>query len=76
MSTKINALQKSQIKAWLNEESYSAVYQILQNKLEEIRNETITGQNAFDELKMLHYNQGRVEALVGFFDSLDKTGYE
>jgi hypothetical protein len=75
MATKINALQKSQIKGWLNEESYSAVYQLLQNKLEQIRDTDITGQNAFEELRMLHYNKGRMDALKEFFEDLDKTGY-
>jgi hypothetical protein len=72
----LNKLQKSQIKAWMQDESYSAVFQFYKNKLESIKEEEITGMTEFETLRQLHKNQGKVEALTTFFEDLDKQAYE
>ena len=72
----LNKLQKSQIKGWMQEESYAAVYQLYQNRIAEIRAEEITGLNEFETLRTLHKNQGRVEALMQFFEDLEKQAYD
>ncbi len=72
----LNKLQKSQIKAWMQEETYAAVYQFFQNRLEEINAEEVSGQNEFETLRMLHRNQGRKESLSTFFNDLEKQAYE
>ncbi len=74
--TKLNKLQTSQIKAWMQEESYAAVFQFFTNRLETIRAEEVTGHNEFETLRALHKKQGKEEALVDFFNDLEKSAYE
>ena len=74
--TKLNKLQCSQIKGWMQEESYNAVFQFFQNRLEEIRSQEITGNTEFETLRALHKKQGREEALLEFFNDLDKQAYD
>lgn len=72
----LTKLQKSQIKGWMQEESYAAVFQFYKNRIEEIRAEEITGQDSFQTLKALHKKQGREEVLQEFFNDLDRQAYE
>ena len=72
----LNKLQKSQIKAWMQEESYGAVNQFLGERLNEIGNQEITGSNEFETLKALHQKQGSIQALRDFFNDLDKQAYD
>ena len=76
MAQPLNKLQRSQIKGWMQEESYGAVFQFFSNCIEEIRKEEIVGNNEFETLRALHKQQGREEALIKFFDDLDKQAYE
>ncbi len=72
----LNKLQKSQIKAWMQEESYTAVFQFFTNRINQIRAEEITGNSEFETLRALHMKQGREQALLEFFNDLDKQAYE
>jgi len=74
--TQLNKLQKAQIKQWLNEDSYQAVFQFFSNRIQELESQEITGNNEFETLRELHKKQGAVEALKNFFNDLDKQGYE
>lgn len=76
MIQKLSILQKAQIKSWMSEESYDAVHQFYQNRIQEIQSEPITGRNAFEELRALHYKQGRIEELDKFFSDLERQSYE
>ena len=74
----LDKLKKSKIKAWVQENngSYDAVIELLAEYLRKTDAEEITGQNAFESLRQLHTNQGKVAGLKEFFDSLEKLNFE
>ena len=64
------------IKRMMEDDAWDVLMQILARRLERLRGEPITGQNAFEELRMLHVRQGKIDGLVEFFDDIEKLSFD
>lgn len=70
-ANKITKAEASQLRATMKEPGWDVIIRLLADQIDAIRAEDVTGNNAFEELRMMHKNQGRVDGLKEFFDKLE-----
>lgn len=68
-----HAKRRAKLKQWIieTEGTYDLVLAMSAKYVEKIQAEEITGSDAFQQLRMLHINQGKMEAMKEFFDQLE-----
>lgn len=67
------AKRRAKLKQWIieTEGTFDIVLKMSADYVLGIQAEEITGNDAFQQLRMLHMNQGKVEAIKEFFDQLE-----
>lgn len=73
---KIDRTQVSALKRLMQNDAWNVVQQALDNRVNKLKSEPTNGSNAFETLRMLHMNQGKIEGLVEFFNDLDKLAFD
>lgn len=66
----------SQLKELTKENGWDVLMKYLGQYIEETNGIEINGQNAFETLRMLHTNQGKVSGVTEFFDRLERKAFE
>lgn len=73
---KITNADKARIKQLMKTDEWESVIKFYAHKLNQWNSEKITGVSAFDTLKNLHSQQGKVEGLEEFMNQLEQQAYE
>lgn len=76
MAIKIGKLQLARLKKLVTSDEYDVLISILEQYIAHRLSEPIVGENAFQELRAVHKQQGGVEALKEFFDRIEKADFE
>lgn len=76
MALKISSAEASMLKQLQKENTWDIVIKLLAQKIDEIRAEDANGPGAFETLRSLHTNQGKVAGLKEFFDDLERGAFE
>ena len=76
MSIELKSGEKATLKRLQDDQAWDIVVRLLGEQIDEWRAEQISGQDAFQELRMMHRIQGKVDGLKEFFDKLEKKSFE
>lgn len=76
MTEKITNADKARIKQLMKTEEWNSIIKFYALKLEQWNSTKVTGIGAFDTLKNLHTQQGKVEGLEEFMNQLEAEAYE
>lgn len=76
MEDKINTADKARIKQIMKTDDWESIIKFFGIKIESWRAEKVTGTSEFEELRMLHTNQGKVDGLTEFMDQLERQAFE
>ena len=68
--------QRAQIKSIMTDARWDAVMRFVGLKLAQWREEGISGQNAFEELRALHKRDGKVEGITEVFDQMEQQAFD
>ena len=72
----LNKQERAQIKSLQQDKRWDAVMRFVGLKLAVWREEPISGQNAFEELRMLHKRDGKVEGVLEIFNQMEKEAFD
>ena len=75
-SIELNKGEKAALKRLQDDQAWDIVVKLLSEQIDEWRAEQTSGQDAFQELRMLHKMQGKVDGLKEFFDKLERRSFE
>ncbi len=64
------------VKIMAKHENWNVLMKFVMEEIEKIQAEEIVGQTAFDTLRMLHKNQGKVEGIKEVFDKLERQAFD
>ena len=73
---KIDKNQGAAVKRLMQTDAWAIVEQALANRVARLRAGEINGSDAFETLRMLHKQQGKIEGLVEFFDDLERQAFD
>ena len=73
---KIEKSQASALKRLMQDDGWSVLEQALENRIKTLQEEEITGNDAFETLRALHKQQGKVEGLKDFFESVERLVFD
>ena len=71
---KLQKLDKAKVKAWIRDSdgSYDIISRLMAEYAVIINNTEITGENAFQTLKQLHTQKGKVDGVTEFFNEIER----
>lgn len=73
MATTLTKAEKSQIRAFMREKGWGSVMRFVGMKIDQWKEQPITGQSAYEELKALHTRDGKVSGVLELFDEMERT---
>lgn len=76
MSIELKASDKAALKRLQDDQSWNVVLRVVAEQIEEWKDEPISGQDAFQELRMLHRRDGKVDGVKELFDKLERKSFE
>lgn len=76
MAEKPKPVDKQRLKWLMKTEQWDVVLHFFAYKIGQWNEEKIVGGNAFEELKNLHTQQGKVEGLAEFMDQMEREAME
>lgn len=73
---KLDKAQVGALKRLMQNDAWDVLTQAYENRVKRLQSEPTVGQNAFEELRMLHKQQGKIEGLVEFFSDIEKMAFD
>ncbi len=68
--------QLALLKRIQQEDGWDVIMRALQQHIDDLRAQEITGNNEFETLRALHKNQGKVDGLLEFFEKVEKQSFD
>lgn len=72
---KLNKQEAAALTNLVRGDAWDVLQRVFEGRVREIQGEEVNGIDAFQTLRMLHKNQGKVEGLVEFFNELEQGNY-
>ncbi len=72
----LNKAQHAQVRSLMKDERWDALIKFSGMKLDQWREQKISGNDAFQELRALHTRDGKVEGLLEFLDQLERNAFD
>lgn len=74
--TQITKVQGAALKHMMQGDAWNVVMQLLGNELDTLRDQEVTGTNAFETLREVHTRQGKIVGLTDFFNKLERGAFD
>ncbi len=68
----LNKTEKAQLTSLIQHDAWELLAGLADERVRFLKDQDVVGQNAFEELRMLHKNQGKAEGLVEFFKDVEE----
>lgn len=68
--------ERAQIKSLQQDERWNAVMKFVSLKLTQWREAKVVGENAFQELRMLHSRDGKVDGVLEVFNQMEQQAFD
>lgn len=68
--------QQAQIRSLMKDDRWDSVMRFVAIKLDQWRDEKISGQTEFETLRSLHTRDGKVEGVKEVFDGMEQQAFE
>ena len=72
----LNKGEKSALKRLQEDAGWEIIVRLYAEQMREWQEEEIVGQDSFQELRMLHKRQGKVEGLRSFIEKIERGTFE
>lgn len=76
MATNLDKGQMALLKQMVRGDAWDVLLLALKDYLDGLKDQQITGANAFETLRELHTRQGKEDGLKEFFDKVEKMNLE